>query len=32
MNTQFERKFDQMAARKSLSDIKVKADEMKMDN
>mmetsp|Transcript_46373 Transcript_46373/g.61418 ORF Transcript_46373/g.61418 Transcript_46373/m.61418 type:complete len:136 (+) Transcript_46373:2589-2996(+) len=32
MNTNFERKFDQQAARKSLSDIKLKAEELKMDN
>ena len=31
MSTTFERKFDQAAARKSLSDIKMKAEEMKMD-
>lgn len=31
LGTTFERKFDQAAARKSLSDIKMKAEEMKMD-
>ena len=31
MSTTFERKFDQAAARKSLSDVKMKAEEMKMD-
>ena len=32
MNTQFERKFDQQVAKKSLMDIKMKAEELKMDN
>ena len=32
LGTTFERKFDQAAARKSLSDIKMKAEEMKMDS
>jgi len=31
-STQFDRKFDQNAARKSLSDIKMKAEELKFDN
>lgn len=32
MNTTFERKFDQAVAKKSLGDIKMKAEELKMDN
>lgn len=32
MNTNFERKFDIQAARKSLSDIRMKAEERKLDN
>ena len=32
MNTNFERKFDQQAARKSLSDVKMKAEELRLDN
>ena len=32
MNTQFERKFDMQVAKKSLADIKMKAEELKMDN
>ena len=32
LNTQFERKFDQMAAKKALSDIKGKAEELKLDS
>lgn len=32
MSRQFERKFDQMAAKKSLSDIKMKCEELKLDN
>lgn len=32
MNTTFDRKFDQAVAKKSLGDIKMKAEELKMDN
>ena len=32
MNTTFERKFDQAVAKKSLGDIKMKTEELKMDN
>lgn len=32
MNKNFERKFDTQAARKSLSDIKSKCEEQKIDN